>query len=90
MKTEYTVMKQVGEAAPDSLYGGYFDTFDKANSAMLDYEHNLDGGYEGYLVRDLADAKTAVARFEEAAKTRVWVAKRQVTEWEEANNWDND
>lgn len=89
MEYEYTVMKQVDQEEPVEAASVTYPTFRAADNLRADLEYNANGGHDGYNVTSALEARRVAILLEEAEKTRYFVARRQVTEWEEINSWDD-
>lgn len=83
MAIEYAVMRQVGDNKPEVYADGYSDR-DKAWEAMNKVESNdYYFMHEGINVKSAAEARRVAEQMEEMARTRYYLVKREVSEWEE-------
>ncbi len=86
MSIEYTIQKRIkpdGEWEEYSTY--YYTDFAKAESGMYDA---MDHARSPVEVSSSSAAYVAADRLKEAENTEWRVAKREVTEWQEANSWE--
>lgn len=80
---EYAVMRQIGEADPEVYEEGFKDK-QKAWNALGKAENSLyEIQCEGINVRNAAEAEAAVKQLDEIGRSRFYIARREVTEWEE-------
>lgn len=80
---EYAVMSQVDTDDPEVFQDGFKDR-DKVWAALNKAENSLyDTQREGITIRNAAQAKAAAEEFKRIERTRFYIARRTVTEWEE-------